>query len=511
MVLNGLLRRSRICAAQPTLLRWDAMSDPLQPALPRKIIRNAAWLVAWDKAAQSHCYRRDVDLVIEGETIAAIGSAGAADDRDAVEIDGSGFAILPGFIDIHAHPSSEPMLKGLTDEVGSRQLYMSSLYEYLPLFDADAEGRRAATEVALCELMQSGVTTVCDLSAEREDWLDTLGASGLRVYAMPMFRSGRWYTQNGHEVRYVWDEKAGRDGLDCALRLIDRARQHPSGRLDGALYPAQVDTCTEELLRDGAAAARERRLPLQIHAAQSVVEFQEIMRRHGRTPIGWLRQIGVLGDNAIIGHAIFLDHHSWLHWPTRNDLADLADTGTTVAHCPTVFSRRGILLEDFGRYRAAGVNLGIGTDTFPHNFVEELRTAAILARIAAGNAHSVTAADIFTAATIGGARALGRDDLGRIAPGAKADFVMVDIAHPAMQPLYDPVRSMVYAAGERAVRHVFVGGHQVVRDGRALAFDNADASARLEMAQRRAIEKIPRLDWAGRSAAEIMPLTFRSA
>ena len=83
---------------------------------------------------------------------------------------GRGFKVLPGFVDIHAHPSSEPMLKGLTDEVGSRQLYMSSLYEYLPLFNADPEGRRAATEVALCELMQSGITTVCDLSAAREDW-----------------------------------------------------------------------------------------------------------------------------------------------------------------------------------------------------------------------------------------------------------------------------------------------------------------------------------------------------
>jgi 5-methylthioadenosine/S-adenosylhomocysteine deaminase len=485
------------------------MPEPLEVAPPLKIIRNAAWLIAWDDAAQSHVYRRDVDLTIEGETIAAIGPTGPADRTVTAEIDGRGFAILPGFVDIHAHPSSEPMLKGLTDEVGSRQLYMSSLYEYLPLFEADAEGRRAATEVALCELMQSGVTTVCDLSAARDDWLDTLGASGLRVYAAPMFRSGRWYTPNGHEVRYAWDEKAGQDGLERALRLIDRARQHPSGRLNGALYPAQVDTCTEELLRDSAAAARERRLPLQIHASQSVVEFQEVMRRHGRTPIGWLREIGALGENAIIGHAIFLDHHSWLHWPTRNDLVDLAETGTTVAHCPTVFSRRGILLENFGDYRAAGVNLGIGTDTFPHNFVEELRTAAIMARVAAGNAHAVTAADIFTAATIGGARALDRGDLGRIAPGAKADFVMVDLAHPAMQPVYDPIRSMVYAAGERAVRHVFVGGQQVVRDGKALAFDYADATGRLEMAQRRAIEKVPHHDWAGRSAVEIMPLTFR--
>jgi 5-methylthioadenosine/S-adenosylhomocysteine deaminase len=485
------------------------MPDPFEPALPRRIVRSAAWLVAWDDAAQSHIYRRDVDLTIEGDTITAIGPAGPASDAaHTVEIDGRRFAILPGFVDIHAHLSSEPMLKGLTDEVGSRQLYMSSLYEYLLLFENDAEGRRAATEVALCELMQSGVTTVCDLSAAREDWLDLLGASGMRVYAAPMFRSARWYTPNGHEVRYEWDEKAGRDGLDRALRLIDQARQHPSGRLDGMLYPAQVDTCSEDLLRDSAAAARERRLPLQIHAAQSVVEFHEIIRRHGKTPIEWLRLIGVLGNNAIIGHAIFLDHHSWLHWPTRNDLAHLAETGTTVAHCPTVFSRRGILLEDFGRYRAAGVNLGVGTDTFPHNFVEELRTAAILARVAAGQAHAVSAADMFTAATVGGAHALGRDDLGRLTPGAKADFAMVDIAHPAMQPLYDPVRSMIYAAGERAIRHVFVGGRQVVHDGRALAFDYVDASARLDMAQRRAIEKVPRFDWAGRGAAEMMPPAF---
>src|SRR5262245_9199671 len=98
------------------------MLDPLEPAPSRKIIRNAAWFVAWDEATQSHVYRRDVDLTIEGETIAAIGLARPAGHGDAIEIDGRGFAILPGFINIHAHPSSEPMLKGLTDEVGSRQL-----------------------------------------------------------------------------------------------------------------------------------------------------------------------------------------------------------------------------------------------------------------------------------------------------------------------------------------------------------------------------------------------------
>ena len=116
------------------------MREPLQPAPPRQIIRNAAWLVDWDEVTQSHVYRRDVDLTIERDTIVAIGSAGAADNADAVEIEGRGFAVLPGFVDIHAHPSSEPMLKGLTDEVGSRQLYMSSLYEYPAIIRCRSRG-----------------------------------------------------------------------------------------------------------------------------------------------------------------------------------------------------------------------------------------------------------------------------------------------------------------------------------------------------------------------------------
>src|SRR5262249_41929170 len=152
---------------------------------------------------------------------------------------------------------------------------------YLFLFQNDGPGRRAANEVAFSELLMSGVTTVCDLSFEHDGWLDTLGESGLRAYAAPGFRSGRWFTPNGHEVRYEWNEAAGTKGLEGALRLSDRANHHPSARLWGMLSPAQIDPCTADLIADAAAAARERRLPFQIHAAQSVVEFQEIMRRHG--------------------------------------------------------------------------------------------------------------------------------------------------------------------------------------------------------------------------------------
>ena len=234
----------------------------------------------------------------------------------------------------------------------------------------------------------SGVTTAVDLSMPFEGWLDTLAQSGIRAVAAPMFRDARWFTRNGHELEYAWDKNAGRAAFDEARRLIDLANQHPSGRLSGMLCPAQVDTCSPELIRDAYDYAVERRLPFQIHAAQSINEFHKMFRRHGKTPIAWLHSIGALNRQTIIGHGIFLDHHPWLHWPTRGDLGLLRGTGATVAHCPTVFMRRGITMNTFGSYARQGVNLGLGTDTYPHNFLEEMRSALTISR--AWQARSMT-------------------------------------------------------------------------------------------------------------------------
>ena len=112
------------------------------------------------------------------------------------------------------------------------------------------------------------------------------------------------------------------------------------------------------------------------------------------------------------------------------------------------------------------------------------------------------------AAPRGGAAALGREDIGRLAPGAKADIVLVDATHPIMRPLRDPVRSLVYAAADRAVRTVFVGGEAVVEDGRLVTLDMGAAAEALEAAQRRAEAGVAGLDWAGRDHATISPLTY---
>ncbi|MEM6496130.1 MAG: amidohydrolase family protein, partial [Pseudomonadota bacterium] len=262
------------------------------------------------------------------------------------------------------------------------------------------------------------------------------------------------------------------------------------------------------LINDAHDYATEYNLPFQIHAAQSVNEFHEIYRRHGKTPIAWLESLGVLNDRAIIGHGIFLDHHPWLYWTTRRDLSILADHATTVAHCPTVFMRHGIALHTFGGYTRAGINMGIGTDTYPHNFIEEMRNTLTIARAVAQTVDDLETRDVYNASTLGGAKALKRSDIGRLAVGAKADFIVLDARHPAMMPLREPIRSLVYVAAERPVKDVYVDGQIVVRDGTTLNIDYAAASAALEEAQKRAMKGTAQLDWAGRSADELAPLVF---
>lgn len=479
------------------------------------VVRNISWLVAWQQVSGEalfggrHVYMRDADLAFENGVVIYAGRS--FQGEAAVEIDGRDRMVMPGLVNIHSHPASEPLRKGITDETLSPGFHHSSLYEYLTVFDNDVEGRRPALDVALAELLQSGCTTITDISAPHDGWLDSLAASGIRAVAAPSFRDARWFTRDGHSLQYEWDLAGGRSAFDRALQVIDEAAAHPCGRLSGMVFPGQVDTCSAELLRDAFDAARDRGLPWQTHASQSVVEFHEMYRRHGKTPVRFLDDLGVLGESSIVGHAIFLDHHPWLHWTSRNDLKLLADSGTSVAHCPTVFARRGISLRSFGGYLRQGVNLGIGTDTYPHHFLEEIRSVGYYAKVAEGTVADHRSEDVFNAATVGGARALGRDDLGRLSVGAKADFVVVDVTHPSMQPMREPLRSLIYVAAERPITGVWVDGRNVVDNGRVTTIDVRRRSAELQAAQERSLARTRQLDWAGRSSDELSPMLLSTA
>jgi 5-methylthioadenosine/S-adenosylhomocysteine deaminase len=165
-------------------------------------------------------------------------------------------------------------------------------------------------------------------------------------------------------------------------------------------------------------------------------------------------------------------------------------------------------MESFGAYVRAGINVGIGTDTAPHNMIEEIRKAGTFSRIAARDINDVSSAMLLHAATQAGAKALMRDDLGKIAPDAGADLVLVDLCHPDMMPARDPLRSLIFHAADRAVKDVYIAGRKVVAGGVVSTLDHRGAAERLTEAQRRMMARTPNRDYRGRSADEIAPLTL---
>ena len=466
-------------------------------------IRNANWVVEW---SGGHQYRREIDVAFDGGHITHVGPDYVGDVD--VEIDGKDRMVMPGLVNMHCHPSGEPLKKGFREEFGNPQLWWSPLFDRSFIYHAGVEGQLASAEDALCEMLLSGVTSVVDLSTPYDGWLDLLAASGIRAWATSMFGSAAWHTEDGHSVDYVWDEPAGLQALEDAIDLGQAADSHPSGRLSGMLSPVTVDLCTEELLVNSLEAARDHRWRVHIHASQSLPEFHEMTRRHGVTPVQWLDSIDVLGPDSILAHGMFIDAHSWTKWPTDLDRGLLTESGTGLAHCPVVFSRHGQGVEDIGAYIRRGVQVGIGTDSYPHNVLEEIRTAATLGWMATGNVHSVSTGELFTAATAGSSSILGRDDLGRIEVGAAADIVLVDLSHHSMSPVRDPLRSLIYTAADRAVRDVFVDGQHVVRNGEVTTLDLAGATQRLQAAGEQAERDTASRHFAGRTARQLSPLTF---
>jgi len=476
--------------------------------MPRRTAIHAGHVIAFD--GRGHRLLRDGTVIVEGDRIVSVGRRQAASAETGGEtVDARDAILTPGLISTHAHIGGSPLDRSFIEDRGNPQFFYSGLFELLPVRGAaqDDEATRACVDFSMAELLRGGVTTVMEIGAASEYVAARAADYGLRVYVGLAFRSGRWLTRDGRRVEWEWDEEQGRRGLGQAIELHKRYDGAHGDLVRCFFSPAQVDTCTPDLLRASKLAADERQRPWQVHASQSVVEFNEMLARHGKTPVAWLRDLGVLGQNAILGHAIVVGGSSWTNYPA-GDVAIMADAGCSVAHAVWVFARRGVVMESFAGYRRAGVNMSLGTDTNPQSVIEAMRWAAVVSKIVERQTEATTAAHVFDAATLGGARALGRDDLGRIAPGAKADLVLWKGASWGMTPLRDPVKNIVYNATAEDVDRVWVDGRLVVDGGRVRAADERAIFAALQAGGERMWPRMNRFDWAGRSADALSPQTY---
>jgi cytosine/adenosine deaminase-related metal-dependent hydrolase len=467
----------------------------------------ASHVIAYQDGGHRHL--RDGVVVTEDDRIVHVGPKGSYAGSADETLDATGKILTPGLINTHAHLYESPLDKSFVEDRGNRQFYLSGLFEYLPARSAtmDDAAHRACVAFSMAELLRTGTTTIMEIGSSGDEVVTQAERFGLRAYVGQGYRSGRWYTDDGKTVKYEWDEEAGLRGLQDAVAFVERIDGRANGRIMGFLTPAQVDTCTEDLLRRSKEAAANLKVPLALHTSQSVNEFQEITRRHGKTPIEWLRDIGFLGPEVILGHAIVAGGGSWAQYHA-DDVGILAETGTNVAHAVWVFARRGIAMESFARYLARGVNMTLATDTAPQSMIEALRWTAVVSKIVDRRTEVATAADVFTAATLGGAKALGRDDLGRIAAGAKADLLLWSGSSLTMTPLRDPIRNIVYCAQSEDLETVIVDGNVVMRDRVIPGADLNALCADLQAAGERMWANVAKGDWAGRDIDALSPQSF---
>ena len=474
--------------------------------LPTRTMIKASHIIAYD--GKQHRYLKDGVVVFEDDTIIHVGKKfdGTLDNT----IDATNKVVTPGLVDVHIHMAGGPLDKSLIEDKGSRNFYNSGLFEMLPARGAaqDMEANHACIEFSIAELLHSGTTCALEIGAYPDYVAEQAARYGFRAYIGPSFRAARWYTDDGRTVKFTWDEPAGNAAFDNALKWIEENDGKYNGLVKGFLSPTTVDTCTEALLKRVREATNHLRIPLQIHVGQSVVEFQEMIRRHGLSPVEWLEQIGFLGPDVILAHAIIGAGTSWAQY-AGDDIAVMARNGVSVAHAPWVFARRGIAMESFSKYLKAGINMTLGTDTTPQSMIEAMKFAAIISKIVDRQTEVATATDVFNAATLGGAKAIGREDLGRIAKGAKADLVIWEGLSIWMSPVRDPVKNIVYNAQAEDVKTVLVNGKIVMDDGVIVNVPNTKALAsKLQDAGIRMWANMFKGDWAGRDVEQLSPQSF---
>jgi cytosine/adenosine deaminase-related metal-dependent hydrolase len=433
-------------------------------------------------------------------------------------IDLPGRLISPGLINLHCIANID--LQPLRIDVGGVGFPRSQAWLADDRHILDDDGFRASARLAVGSLLRCGSTTFCTVTTmaskrfddpEIEPWLlaeasDELGA---RAYVAHNFQDHSRYHDAAGSAHVVHDPGRGEAGLRRAVELIDRVRQDRSDRVRGFLFPYTTHSCSDELLRAARDAARDLGVPIRSHFAQYPLEARELLERDGIGPVERMARLDLLGPDVTLTHAIFLRGHPEVgHADGVDEVELLASTGTNVAHCPVVFSRGGTALRSFDRYRRTGVNIGLGTDTVPPDMIGEMRMASTVAKLVEGDATAGSAAAVFDAATLGGAQALGRDDLGRLAPGAKADISVFQLDALHIGVVDCPVKALVHYASSADAEHVIVDGRTVVQDGQLVRASGRRLLAEAAEHWPGYVEGLVARDPRGRSREDLYPTAY---
>jgi 5-methylthioadenosine/S-adenosylhomocysteine deaminase len=421
-------------------------------------------------------------LAMAGGHILALGDMAALPAHDVPTLALPGHVLTPGLINIHTHAVLS-LIRGIAVDMGFAPAYTPSVPQGHLIGPDDA---LALARLGALEALLGGSTTIVDSHVHAAHTAPAMCALGLRVWACE-----RLHDVDLSRVRFGdWAPRAeiGEQRMAQVEALLREFHGGFDGRAQLMVMPHAPDTCSPALLRRAGEFSRVNGLKVSTHLSQSKLENAEVLRRDGCTPTQLLERCGLLDDNLIAAHCIHM---------SADDIARFGAAGATVAHVPNGNATGGAVANTTA-LRAAGANIALGTDNLTHDMAEQMRWALANARVHLGRvADDWQPEDALAMATANGAAALGQAGfLGRLAPGFAADVVAWDMRRPHLAPLLDALGMLVHDANARDVRHVWVAGAQVVRDGVAL---HADHAAVMADAQR-----VAEALWA-RAAAEVSP------
>ena len=393
---------------------------------------------------------RDAAIALEDAEIVAVGQA-PSDFAPDETIDGRERVALPGFFNAHCH-AAMTLERGWAEDLPFDRWLNEKIWTAESALEEEDVYWGAA--LACCEMIRAGVVAFAD----HYFWMDQVG---------------RAVEESGMKAHLAWcqfgtgaDQEVGGVTLDGTMDFVRRWHGAGQGRIRCAMGPHSPYMCPPDFLRRVVEAAQELGVGIHLHLAESQEQVANSLEAHGRTPVAHVEALGVFDVPTLAAHCIAVNDE---------DLRILAQRGVHVAHTPKTYLKLAMGVAPLPWFLEQGVRAALGTDgpasNNDLNMLEVMRIAGLYHKNALGKPEALPRTQLLRLATQAGARAMGFDGSGVLAPGRPADLILLDTSAPHWFPRHDMAAGVVYAAHPSDVTHVFVDGEMVLRDGELTRLD----------------------------------------
>ncbi|MBU2334149.1 MULTISPECIES: TRZ/ATZ family hydrolase [Stutzerimonas stutzeri subgroup] len=427
-----------------------------QSDAPLDLLLFPTWLVPVEPAG---VVLKGHGLGVRDGRIALIAPRAVALKYQAIETrELEGMLLAPGLINAHGH-AAMTLFRGLADDLPLQRWLKDHIWPAESRW-VDEDFVRCGTELAIAEQLKGGITCFSDMYFYPSVVSELVHKHGVRAQiTIPVLDFP------------VPDARDADEALRKGVALFDDLKHHP--RITVAFGPHAPYSVADDKLESIRVLVAEMDAGIHMHVHETAHEVQEALRKHGERPLARLARLQLLGPRFQAVHMTQVDD---------DDLALLTEHNCSVIHCPESNLKLASGFCPVERLWEAGINVAVGTDGAASNndldLLGETRTAALLAKAVAGSATALDAHRALRMATLNGARALGIDEhTGSLEIGKFADLVALDLSGLAQQPVYDPVSQLIYSTSRDAVRHVWIGGKQLLESGRLTRMDEQQVIA----------------------------------